>query len=171
MSDENLLEYLHFELVNFCVNDKKVGESWSEIMSRWFYKFDKTLSLFCLSFDVKLIYKRCLHGLSFRTMFPIQQRYQLSNTSASQPATDWSSDSLEKCLALRTSWTQWNSCARISGRASLRSKWTISEQTTKVFTCSRTTRSAFLGKSQTHRSTSRWLQNMSSSVAESCEDL
>lgn len=24
MGDENLLEYLHFELVNFCVNDKKV---------------------------------------------------------------------------------------------------------------------------------------------------
>lgn len=22
--DENLLEFLHFELVNFCVNDKKV---------------------------------------------------------------------------------------------------------------------------------------------------
>lgn len=24
MGDENLLEYLHFELVNYCVNDKKV---------------------------------------------------------------------------------------------------------------------------------------------------
>lgn len=25
MGDENLLEYLHFELVNYCVNDKKVS--------------------------------------------------------------------------------------------------------------------------------------------------
>lgn len=24
MADEGLLEYLHFELVNYCVNDKKV---------------------------------------------------------------------------------------------------------------------------------------------------
>lgn len=24
MGDENLLEFLHFELVNYCVNDKKV---------------------------------------------------------------------------------------------------------------------------------------------------
>lgn len=27
MADENLLEYLHFEIVNFCVNDKKVRKT------------------------------------------------------------------------------------------------------------------------------------------------
>lgn len=27
MGDENLLEYLHFELVNYCVNDKKVNSA------------------------------------------------------------------------------------------------------------------------------------------------
>jgi hypothetical protein len=26
MADESLLEYLHFELVNYCVNDKKVSD-------------------------------------------------------------------------------------------------------------------------------------------------
>jgi len=68
MGDENLFEFLHFELVNYCVNEKKV-------------------SCACWHRSISLI-------INFRTMNLVKsiQRSRLSSTLAFRLATESSSD-------------------------------------------------------------------------------